>query len=61
MNLTTLIILIDGSETLHVSKGNKSLWIGKAMNAIGEIADDILCSKIKNIHTGFSGLCVEIW
>lgn len=61
MTLINLIILIAGNEVLHVSKGDKSLWIGKAMNAIGEIDDDILCSKIKNIHTGFSGLCVEIW
>lgn len=61
MKLINLIILIAGDEVLHISKGDKSLWIGKTMNAIGEIADDILCSKVKNIHTGFSGLCVEIW
>lgn len=61
MKLINLIILIAGDEVLHVSKGDNSLWIGKTMNAISEIADDVLCSNIKNVHTGFSGLCVEIW
>lgn len=61
MKLINLIIFIAGDEVIHVSKGDKSLWIGKAMNAIGEIADDVLCSKVKNIHTGFASLYVEIW
>ena len=61
MTLLNLIVFIEGDEVLHVHNCEQSLWIGKAINAIAEISNDILCSKIKNVHTGFSGLCVEIW
>lgn len=60
MTLINLIIFIDGNETLHIYKKDQSMWIGKATNAIDEIDDDALCSKVNNIYTGFSGLCVEI-
>lgn len=61
MALINLIMCIEGNEILHIYKRGQSLWIGRAMDAIDEIGDNVLCSKIKSIYTGMSGLCVEVF
>ena len=61
MKLIDLIVLLDADETIHIIRGIKSKYIGKATAAIDEVNDNDLCSKIKNIYTGFGGICVDIW